>query len=97
MFGDLEDDKLFIKGMPIDESQINPSNLSQNIKNITKIFNSYNIDLMFMLSVVNIKIELRNLLKLREEVKTNNPVKSSFNNYPSTADTKDSTIVTVII
>ena len=47
-----------IKGMPIDESQINTQNLG-SFTNIPMIFNKYNVDLMFTLSSINVKIEIR--------------------------------------
>jgi hypothetical protein len=47
-------DLVFIKAIPVDEFQINETNL-HDLKDFRKIFNQYNIDLMFTVSMLSAK------------------------------------------
>ncbi|CAI2375325.1 unnamed protein product [Moneuplotes crassus] len=59
---DPEDDIMMVKAMPVDELQINSSNVCSHRRNLANIFNKYNIDLMFTLLNIEISIKLQNLL-----------------------------------
>mmetsp|Transcript_6510 Transcript_6510/g.5588 ORF Transcript_6510/g.5588 Transcript_6510/m.5588 type:complete len:276 (+) Transcript_6510:3-830(+) len=50
-----EEDMLMVKAMPISEDQINKDNIHE-YSDLKTVFNKYNIDLMFTLSAITVKV-----------------------------------------